>query len=97
MARHTLLLFASGWAFRGLHSPTRANGSIGKTPPSSLFCFRASLPVPTCYLMFPMMTRFLAILRLKAGQLESQRPCVLPTSGGSRTQESWLWALSFSS
>jgi hypothetical protein len=56
-----VLLFASDWAFPGLHSPARVKGSIGKTPPSSLFHFRATLPVPSCYLMFPLIAIYINI------------------------------------
>ncbi len=51
-------------------------GSIGKTPPSSLFHFRAALPVTRCYLMFPLIAILTALLVQIIGNYSSaSMPC----------------------
>ena len=55
-------------------------GSIGKTPPSSLFHFRAALPVPPCYLLFPLIAICNRSYRLRIVQLAVGSGSVLPSA-----------------
>ena len=69
-----MLLFASDVCLEAC--PARAYGSIGRTPPTSLFRFRVSLPVPTCYLMFPLIATLTALYVNRIVNWPSdERPC----------------------
>jgi len=73
-----VLLFASDVAW--WLCPARVKGSIGKTPPSSLFHFRAALPVPPCYLLFPLIAICNRSYRLRIVQLAVGSGSVLPSA-----------------